>query len=66
MILSWLFNRATSPLFRDWDDPAWKPTGVDQKFTGYDYDRASAARLASLDRAKAARKLADRYGRGRR
>jgi hypothetical protein len=55
-LLTWWRNRADDGL-KD------HKLGHTYRFTGHDQDKASAARLRALDRAKAARKLADRYGR---
>lgn len=57
-MMSWLIEK-----WRNRPDPAWQAQTPVVKFSGYDYDKASAARLRALDRAKAARKVADRYGR---
>lgn len=57
-MISWLLDK-----WRNRPDPAAVMQTPVVKFSGHDQDKASAARLRALDRAKAARKLADRYGR---
>ena len=47
-------------------DTAWKPTGLKPmrpEWESYDQDKAVNGRLKALERAKAARKLADAYNR---
>lgn len=59
-MISWLIDK-----WRNRPDSGMKDhkIGHTYRFTGHDQDKASAARLRALDRAKEARKVADRYGR---
>jgi hypothetical protein len=46
-------------------DPAWKPRTPIQKFTGYDQDKAVAAKQRALELEHSKRKLADMRARPR-
>ena len=46
-------------------DPAWQPRHPIQKFTGYDQDKAIAAKRRALELEHSKRKLADLRGRPR-